>query len=95
MTLETTNKWVSPSLTWHALVHLYKGYLCKALSSVAEDPAYALRGGPVFNQPKYGVTSLCFVWERHAWPGWLVLYYWTSLRTYAGSSATEDNALQK
>ena len=34
---------VSPTLTWHALVQLYKGYLCKALSSVAEGPAYALR----------------------------------------------------
>ena len=42
-------KGVSPNLTWHALVHLYKGYLCKALPSVAEGPAYALRGGPVFN----------------------------------------------
>ena len=47
---------VSPNLTWHALVHLYKGYLCKALPSVAEGLAYALRGGPVFNnQPTKSV----------------------------------------
>ena len=27
--------------------------------------------------------------------GWLVLYYRTTLRAYAGPSATEDNALHK
>ena len=47
--LEYKRYGVSLRLTWHALVQLYKGYFCKALPSVAEGPAYALRGGPVFN----------------------------------------------
>ena len=37
------NHGVSPRLTWQALVQMNKGYFCKALSSIAEDPAYALR----------------------------------------------------
>ena len=37
------HNWVSLRLSWHALVQLYKGYFCKALPSVAEGPAYALR----------------------------------------------------
>ena len=34
---------VSLRLTWHAHIRLYKGYFYKALSSVAEGPAYTLR----------------------------------------------------
>ena len=38
-------------------MHLHKGYLCKALPSVAEGPAYALRGGPVFNNQPTNSTK--------------------------------------
>ena len=60
---------VSPGLTWRALVYLYRGYLCKALPSVAEGPAYALRGGPVFNnQPVLSTVLIAGLSKAHKCP---------------------------